>query len=131
MLTINICCIGTQLCHVICSWDLDQVCICAYYLFSVINFFGYFIHIKFLMSLLKNNRPFRRLWWYEIVSTVVTRQKPQNQVIIPNCALFGTTNTTNSIVPLQNLFKTMLHLSNVIYLRVIMLAFVIKLIGQS
>jgi hypothetical protein len=86
------------------------------------------------MSLLKNNRPFGRLWWDEIVSTVVTRPEPHNQVIIPNCApviISGKTNGTYSIVPLQNLFKTMLHLSNVIYLRVILLAFVIKLIGQS
>jgi uncharacterized UPF0146 family protein len=86
------------------------------------------------MSLLNNNMPFGRLWWDEIVSAVVKRSEPHNQVNIPNCAriiIYGKTNATYSIVPLQNLFKTMLHLSYVIYLRVIMLAFEIKLIGQS
>lgn len=82
-------CIGSWLCYDICSRDLLKVCICIQYnLISVIMLLVVSSLSKFLMYLLKNiwkNRPFGRLWWDEIVATVVTRAEPHNQVIILNC----------------------------------------------
>ncbi len=43
----------------------------------------------FLINILCGCRPFGRLWWDEIVPTVVTRAQPHNQVNEPLVSLFG------------------------------------------
>jgi len=70
----------------------------------------YFLSISFILKFPyvydENNRPFGRLWWDEIVSTVVTRAEPHNQVIIGVVyIIFCKTIATYVIVPLRNLFK--------------------------